>query len=234
MNVELRSCVRGARPLRRHAADDAQHLSLPAARSRRRPRHSWLLADGERTSSLERRAVRARGAGSAEARLGELPARCPAWPRLRRRQLEQAGGSLRRASPLRAALRRPSGAASRTSSTRSTSRRSLDVHPGYAGTGVVRAPVNLKRTLPETGDREYIAGFVDGWLAADGDPVEGRLVATALDRTTPRSTGSRASRRTPASSSSDRARKATARRTSASAAARSAGSTSRRARRSGA
>jgi NAD-dependent dihydropyrimidine dehydrogenase PreA subunit len=47
----------------------------------------------------------------------------------------------------------------------------LDMHPGYVGTGVVRAPVNLKRTLPETGDAEYIAGFVDGWLAADGDPV---------------------------------------------------------------
>src|SRR5206468_1924718 len=47
----------------------------------------------------------------------------------------------------------------------------LDVHPGYVGTGVVRAPVNLKRSLPETGDPEYIAGFADGWLASDGDPV---------------------------------------------------------------
>jgi NAD-dependent dihydropyrimidine dehydrogenase PreA subunit len=49
---------------------------------------------------------------------------------------------------------------------------SLDVHPGYVGTGVVRAPVNLKRSLPETGNPEYIAGFVDGWLAADGDAVK--------------------------------------------------------------
>ena len=48
----------------------------------------------------------------------------------------------------------------------------LDVHPGYAGTGVVRASVNLKRALPETADPEYLAGFVDGWLAADGDPVK--------------------------------------------------------------
>jgi NAD-dependent dihydropyrimidine dehydrogenase PreA subunit len=48
----------------------------------------------------------------------------------------------------------------------------LDVHPGYAGTGVVRAGVNLKRVLPETADTNYIAGFVDGWLAADGDPVK--------------------------------------------------------------
>ncbi len=48
----------------------------------------------------------------------------------------------------------------------------LDVHPGYAGTGVVRSSANLKRLLPETADVEYIAGFVDGWLAADGDPVK--------------------------------------------------------------
>jgi NAD-dependent dihydropyrimidine dehydrogenase PreA subunit len=48
----------------------------------------------------------------------------------------------------------------------------LDVHPGYAGTGVVRSSANLKRLLPETGDREYITGFIDGWLAADGDPVK--------------------------------------------------------------
>jgi NAD-dependent dihydropyrimidine dehydrogenase PreA subunit len=49
---------------------------------------------------------------------------------------------------------------------------SLDIHPGYSGTGIVKAGLNLKRALPETGDREYIAGFVDGWLAADGDPVK--------------------------------------------------------------
>ena len=49
--------------------------------------------------------------------------------------------------------------------------RSMDIHPGYAGTGVVRSSANLKRALPETADPEYIAGFIDGWLAADGDPV---------------------------------------------------------------
>jgi NAD-dependent dihydropyrimidine dehydrogenase PreA subunit len=48
----------------------------------------------------------------------------------------------------------------------------LDVHPGYVGTGVVRAPINLKRALPEDADGEYVAGFTDGWLAADGDPVK--------------------------------------------------------------
>jgi NAD-dependent dihydropyrimidine dehydrogenase PreA subunit len=49
---------------------------------------------------------------------------------------------------------------------------SYDVHPGYAGTGVVRSCTNLKKVLPETADAEYIAGFVDGWIAADGDPVK--------------------------------------------------------------
>ncbi len=48
----------------------------------------------------------------------------------------------------------------------------LDIHPGYVGTGVVRSAVNLKRALPETADSEYIAGFVDGWLASDGDQVK--------------------------------------------------------------
>ncbi len=45
----------------------------------------------------------------------------------------------------------------------------LDVHPGYVGTGVVRASANLKRLLPEDADAEYITGFAEGWLAADGD-----------------------------------------------------------------
>jgi NAD-dependent dihydropyrimidine dehydrogenase PreA subunit len=63
----------------------------------------------------------------------------------------------------------------------------LDVHPGYVGTGVVRTGVNLKRTLPETADPEYIAGFADGWLAADGDPVKAgswRLRSTDHDALT--------------------------------------------------
>jgi NAD-dependent dihydropyrimidine dehydrogenase PreA subunit len=47
----------------------------------------------------------------------------------------------------------------------------LDVHPGYVGTGVVRSAANLKRALPEDADPEYISGFVDGWLASDGDEV---------------------------------------------------------------
>jgi NAD-dependent dihydropyrimidine dehydrogenase PreA subunit len=48
----------------------------------------------------------------------------------------------------------------------------LDVHPGYVGTGVVRASANLKHDLPASADAEYIAGFVDGWLASDGNVVK--------------------------------------------------------------
>jgi NAD-dependent dihydropyrimidine dehydrogenase PreA subunit len=48
----------------------------------------------------------------------------------------------------------------------------LDIHPGYVGTGVVRAPINLKRVVPTTSDPEYITGFVDAWLASDGDRVK--------------------------------------------------------------
>ena len=48
---------------------------------------------------------------------------------------------------------------------------SNNVHPGYVGTGVVHSCANLKRLLPETADSEYIAGFIDGWLAAGGEPV---------------------------------------------------------------
>jgi NAD-dependent dihydropyrimidine dehydrogenase PreA subunit len=48
----------------------------------------------------------------------------------------------------------------------------LDIHPGYVGTGVVRSSANLKRSLPEDADPEYVAGFVDGWLASDGDQVK--------------------------------------------------------------
>jgi NAD-dependent dihydropyrimidine dehydrogenase PreA subunit len=61
---------------------------------------------------------------------------------------------------------------------------SMAVHPGYAGTGVVRSCWNLKQMLPNDGDAEYIAGFIDGWVAADGDPVKAgswRLRSTAHD-----------------------------------------------------
>lgn len=40
-------------------------------------------------------------------------------------------------------------------------------HPGYAGTGVVRTNRNIKLELPEDESCEYMAGFVEGWIAAD-------------------------------------------------------------------
>lgn len=40
-------------------------------------------------------------------------------------------------------------------------------HPGYHGTGVVRAGRNLKE-IPEEMTPDYLAGWLDGWLAADG------------------------------------------------------------------
>ena len=49
---------------------------------------------------------------------------------------------------------------------------SLAGHPGYYGTGVVRSESNLKRLLPNDAPAEYITGFIDGWIAADGDPVK--------------------------------------------------------------
>ncbi len=50
--------------------------------------------------------------------------------------------------------------------------RRYDIHPGYVGTGVVRSSGNLKDHLPRDADPEYITGFIDGWVAADGDPVK--------------------------------------------------------------
>jgi NAD-dependent dihydropyrimidine dehydrogenase PreA subunit len=49
--------------------------------------------------------------------------------------------------------------------------RKYDIHAGYVGTGLVRSCGNLKKQLPQDADSEYITGFVDGWVAADGDPV---------------------------------------------------------------
>jgi NAD-dependent dihydropyrimidine dehydrogenase PreA subunit len=54
---------------------------------------------------------------------------------------------------------------------KTTYRRSFAVHPGYVGTGVVRSDANLKRLLPYDAPAEYITGFIDGWVAADGDPT---------------------------------------------------------------
>jgi NAD-dependent dihydropyrimidine dehydrogenase PreA subunit len=135
------------------------------------PTHSWLLADGERTSSLEvgqfvpaMRAMPKRDGKSY--RLGVLHGLVfgdGAW----NKQEIRSGDHLHYVQ-----LYGERMAAFKDFFDQVNFSPCLDIHPGYVGTGVVRAGVNLKRSLPETGDPEYIAGFADGWLAADGDPVK--------------------------------------------------------------
>ena len=135
------------------------------------PTHSWVLTDGERTDSLTVGqfvpAMRARPKQDTESfRLGVLHGLVfgdGSWNKQEIRSGEHLhyvqlyGGKVARF---------------RDFFDQVNFSPCLDVHPGYVGTGVVRAPLNLKRALPETADHEYIAGFVEGWLAADGDRVK--------------------------------------------------------------
>jgi NAD-dependent dihydropyrimidine dehydrogenase PreA subunit len=134
------------------------------------PTHGWVLADGQKTNSLGVGqfvpAVRATPKRDGETyRLGVLHGLVfgdGSWSR----HSEQTDEHLHYV-PLfgsRAAMYRDFF-------DRMIYTPSLGRHPGYAGSGVVHSCSNLKRLLPETADAEYIAGFVDGWLAADGDPV---------------------------------------------------------------
>jgi NAD-dependent dihydropyrimidine dehydrogenase PreA subunit len=135
------------------------------------PTHSWLLADGEKTDSLGVGqyvpAMKAQPTRDGETyRLGVLRGLVygdGSW----NKQEIKSGEHLHyvqlygdRVAPFRDFFDQVNFSPS------------LDVHPGYIGTGVVRSSANLKRLLPETADAEYITGFVDGWLAADGDPVK--------------------------------------------------------------
>jgi len=134
------------------------------------PTHGWLLADGEKTSSLEpgqfvpaMRAVPKRDGESY--RLGVLHGLVfgdGSWNRVEVR----SGDHVHYVSLFGERVAR-----FRDFFDQLNFWSSFDVYLGYAGTGVVRAGVNLKRSLPETADAEYLAGFADGWLAADGDPV---------------------------------------------------------------
>jgi NAD-dependent dihydropyrimidine dehydrogenase PreA subunit len=134
------------------------------------PTHSWLLVDGERTDSLAPGqfvpSMRAEPRRESEShRLGVLHGLVfgdGSW----NKQEVRSGEHLHYVQ-----LYGDRVARYRDYFDQVTFSPSLDVHPGYAGTGVVRSSANLKRLLPETADLEYIAGFVDGWLAADGDPV---------------------------------------------------------------
>jgi NAD-dependent dihydropyrimidine dehydrogenase PreA subunit len=135
------------------------------------PTHSWLLADGERTDSLAEGqfvpAIHAQPQRESETyRLGVLHGLVfgdGSWNKQEIRSEEhlhyvQLYGE--RVARFKDFFDQVNFSPS------------LAVHPGYVGTGVVRSSANLKRLLPETADVEYIAGFVDGWLAADGDPVK--------------------------------------------------------------
>jgi len=133
------------------------------------PTHSWLLADGERTDSL--------GSGDFVPGVRHEPKRDGESYRLGvlhglvfgdgywSRQAIRSGDHLHYVDLFGERV-----AKYRDFFDQVNFSPSLDVHPGYVGTGVVQAGVNLKRSLPETADVEYIAGFLDGWLAADGDP----------------------------------------------------------------
>jgi NAD-dependent dihydropyrimidine dehydrogenase PreA subunit len=134
------------------------------------PTHSWILADGERTDSLS---------------IGQF---VPAMQRLPKRD-----GEIYRLGVLHGlvfgdgswvfhsardeehvhevALFGERVAQYRDFFDKVKFRRSFAVHPGYIGTGVVRSEANLKRVLPYDAPADYITGFIDGWIAADGDPT---------------------------------------------------------------
>jgi NAD-dependent dihydropyrimidine dehydrogenase PreA subunit len=134
------------------------------------PTHSWVLANGERTDSLSvgqfvpaTRSVPKRDGESY--RLGVLHGLVfgdGSW----NKQETRSGEHLHYVQLYGARVAR-----FRDFFDDVTFSPCLDVHPGYAGTGVVRAGVNLKKELPRDADSDYITGFVDGWVAADGDPV---------------------------------------------------------------
>jgi len=138
------------------------------------PTHSWVLADGDRTTSLEVGqfvpAVRATARRENESyRLGVLHGLVfgdGTW----NKQEVRSGEHLHYVQ-----LYGERVAQFKDFFDDVTFSPCLDVHPGYVGTGVVRAPLNLKGVLPMHADPEYIAGFVDGWVAADGDPVRAGL-----------------------------------------------------------
>jgi NAD-dependent dihydropyrimidine dehydrogenase PreA subunit len=135
------------------------------------PTHSWVLADGERTDSLSVGqfvpAVRTEpGRASESYRLGVLHGLVfgdGSW----NKQEIRSGEHLHYVQLYGEKVAKYVDFFDQVNFSPS-----LDVHPGYVGTGVVRSEANLKRLLPDDADSEYIAGFVDGWLAADGDEVK--------------------------------------------------------------
>jgi NAD-dependent dihydropyrimidine dehydrogenase PreA subunit len=135
------------------------------------PTHSWVLADGERTDAL--------AVGQFVPSMRALPTRDSEGHRLGVLHGLVFGDGTWNKQEIRSGehlhyvqLYGERVAKYRDFFDQVNFSRCLDVHPGYVGTGVVRSCANLKRLLPETADPEYITGFIDGWLAADGDPVK--------------------------------------------------------------
>ena len=134
------------------------------------PTHSWILADGERTGSLAvgdfvpamRHAPRRDGESYRLGVLHGLVYGDGTWARQQIRSEDHVH---------EVALFGERVAKFREFFDKVKFERSFAIHPGYVGTGIVVAGVNLKRALPETADTEYMTGFIDGWLAADGDPT---------------------------------------------------------------
>jgi NAD-dependent dihydropyrimidine dehydrogenase PreA subunit len=135
------------------------------------PTHSWVLADGERTDSLA---------------VGQFVPAMPLQPQ-RNSELYRLGAlhglvfgdgsrewhSVRWEEHVhKVALFGERVARFLDFFDKVQFQKSMAVHPGYVGTGVVRSEVNLKRYLPNDAPAEYITGFLDGWIAADGDPVK--------------------------------------------------------------
>jgi NAD-dependent dihydropyrimidine dehydrogenase PreA subunit len=134
------------------------------------PTHSWILADGDRTDSLAPGqfvpAMRHEPRRDGESyRLGALHGLVFGDGRWSRQQI-RSGDHVHEVALFGNRVARFIDFFDKVRFDRGFS-----VHPGYVGTGIVEAGVNLKRSLPETADTAYMAGFVDGWLAADGDPV---------------------------------------------------------------
>jgi NAD-dependent dihydropyrimidine dehydrogenase PreA subunit len=134
------------------------------------PTHSWVLADGDRTSSLEvgqfvpsaRLTSLRDNASYRDGVLHGLVFGDGTW----NKQETRSGDHLHYVQLYGDRVARFKDFFDQVNFSPS-----LDIHPGYVGTGVVRAASNLKRCLPHDGDPEYIGGFLEGWLAADGDPV---------------------------------------------------------------
>ena len=135
------------------------------------PTHSWVLVDGQRTDSLS--------AGQFVPSMRSMPKRDGETYRLGvlhglvfgdgtwNRQEIRSGEHLHYVQLFGERVAKYRGFFDQINFSPS-----MDIHPGYAGTGVVRSCANLKKLLPETADTEYIAGFIDGWIATDGDPVK--------------------------------------------------------------